>query len=155
MQHPVSEQHRFTHTHLSLVLCARSFAKCPSNGNLVLHYMAHFAASNFSKSKGADLDVVGVFWGNTHFRCMRWMSSCAVCDPYMKGKWNNQKRRLATVLHPLLPFLWIQQEMPEAESALWLFFDSSNRWFPMEQVSLLICPTPTFFFLLTRKWFIP
>ncbi len=43
--------------------------------------------------------------------------------------------------HP--PSLWIQQEMPEAETVLWLF-DSSNRWFPVEQVSLMICPLPHF-----------
>lgn len=49
---------------------------------------------------------------------MHVLSWCTVPDPYMKGKWNNQKRHLATVLHPLLPSLWIQQEMPEAETAL-------------------------------------
>lgn len=44
-------------------------------------------------------------------------------------------------LYSSLPSLWIEQEMPEAATVLWLF-DSSNRWFLMEQVSLQICPSP-------------
>lgn len=55
---------------------------------------------------------------------------------------------------PPSPAFWIQQEMPEAETVLWLF-DSSNRWFPVEQVSLLICPLPHFFFFFVRKWSVP
>lgn len=100
---------------------------------------------NLYKCGGADLTGWGFLW-NANFPCM-------CCDwarvPYAIPIWKGNgttKIRLATVLHPLLPSLWIQQEMPEAETALWLFFDSSNRWFPMEQVSLLICPSPAFFF---------
>lgn len=162
MQHPVSEQHCLTHAliHTFLLFC----------GQAALLTLAMMAALwffkkpilqpqmvwNFSKSDRADLNGVGVSGKYSFSMHVLWVSSCTVRDPYMKGIWNNQKRRLATVLHPLLPSLRIQQEMPEAETALWLFFDSSNRWFPMEQVSLLICPSPTFFFfLLTRKWFIP
>ena len=98
------------------------------------------------------LFTIFIFGKYTFSMHVLWVSSRTVRNPSMKGKLNNQKRHLATVLHPLLPSLWIQQEMPEAEPALWLFFDSSNRWFPMEQVSLLICPTHTFFFRLTSKW---
>lgn len=96
--------------------------------------------------------------------CLRSVSahiSVCVGSVYERMEQGKRKPRHPSAAPPhlstvLSSSLWIQQEMPEAETVLWLF-DSSNRWFPAEQVSLLICSLPPhfFFFFFTGKCSIP
>lgn len=151
MQHPVREQEHLVffliHSYAASYsvyrkwVCGAATAKALSSQGVTLIklYCWHSQSTNvqnFPKCRRRKELRRGL--GNSH--CVFIYCKCVYvcCSVYEREM---EQLKVHSVTSPPTPPLWIQQEMPEAETVLWLF-DSSNRWFPVEQVSLLIFPLP-------------